>query len=286
MKYCRFERNGQARYGMVESVAGRDTVTQMLLAAPEDFPRGDGTQDLTVHEIPMQRIEPLLLDEIKLLPPVRPSKIVCVGRNYLAHVRELNHEVPTVPLIFLKPPSSLIGHGDVIRRPRISQRVDFEGDLALVVGKRCRHLQHGQVVWPYILGWTIVNDVTARDLQEPEKQWTRAKGFDTFCPVGPVVVARDEVDPWTGVGVETRVNGIVKQSGNTEDFLFSVEDIFVWITQAMTLEPGDLIATGTPEGVGPLLAGDVVEVSVSGIGTLRNRVEEEVIPEYEDKSKR
>ena len=276
MKYCRFEVKGRARYGMVESVAGRETITKMLLAAPEDFPVNKGPDDVTVYEVPMERMEALALDEAKLLAPVRPSKIVCVGRNYLGHIKELQHEVPKQPLIFFKPPSALIGHGDVIRRPKISQRVDFEGELALVVGKRCRHLQPGQVVWPYILGWTIVNDVTARDLQEPEKQWTRAKGFDTFCPVGPVVVARDEVDPWRGVTVETRVNGVVKQSGTTEDFLFSIEDIFVWITAAMTLEPGDLIATGTPEGVGPLLHGDVVEVSVSGIGTLRNRVEDEL----------
>lgn len=262
----------------MERVAGRDTITQILLAAPEEFPRTNRTDDVTVYEVPMERIAPLPLDEAKLLPPVKPSKIVCVGRNYLAHIKELNHDVPKTPLIFFKPPSSLIGHDDVIFRPRISQRVDFEGELALVVGKRCKHLKPGQVVWPYILGWTIVNDVTARDLQEPEKQWTRAKGFDTFCPVGPVVVARDEVDPWVGVTVETRVNGVVKQHGTTEDFLFSIEDILVWITQAMTLEPGDLIATGTPEGVGPLLAGDVVEVEVSGIGTLRNRVEDEVIP--------
>lgn len=283
MRYCRFQRDGRSRYGMVESVGGREMITQMFLAAPEEYPRTNREDDVTLYEIPMERMTPLPLDEVKLLPPVRPSKIVCVGRNYLAHVNELKNEVPKSPLLFFKPPSSLIGHGDVIQRPRISQRVDFEGELAVVVGKRCKHLQPGQVVWPYILGWTVVNDVTARDLQEPEKQWTRAKGFDTFCPVGPVVVARDEVDPWTGVTVETRVNGVVKQHGTTEDFLFSIEDIFVWITQAMTLEPGDLIATGTPEGVGPLFPGDVVEVEVSGIGTLRNRVEDEVIPAAEGK---
>jgi 2-keto-4-pentenoate hydratase/2-oxohepta-3-ene-1,7-dioic acid hydratase in catechol pathway len=155
-----------------------------------------------------------------------------------------------------------------VLRPKISQRVDYEGELGVVMGKTCYQPAAEEDVRTYLLGYTCVNDVTARDLQNKDGQWARAKGFDTFCPVGPLVT--DEIDPWTGIGVETRVNGGVRQQGNTSDFIFALDVIIRHIAQAMTLFPGDLIATGTPAGVGPVVAGDVVEVSVEGVGTLRN----------------
>lgn len=155
-------------------------------------------------------------------------------------------------------------------RPKISTRTDFEGELGVVIARRCHQLADGDDVRPYILGYTCVNDFTARDLQKKDSQWVRGKGYDTFCPVGPLVT--DEIDPWAGVQVETRVNGEVRQSGNTRDFIFSLEVVLRYISQIMTLEPGDLIATGTPEGVGPVVSGDVVEVSVEGIGRLKNPV--------------
>jgi 2-keto-4-pentenoate hydratase/2-oxohepta-3-ene-1,7-dioic acid hydratase in catechol pathway len=207
------------------------------------------------------------------MAPVRPSKIVCVGRNYREHASELGNEVPTEPLLFLKPPSSLLAPGGQIRRPRLSQRTDYEGELGVVIAKPCYKLTDGDDVRPYILGYTCVNDFTARDLQNKDDQWTRAKGFDTFCPVGPVVT--DEVDPWAGVGVKTQVNSDVRQDGNTRDFIFNLDVVLRYISQVMTLLPGDLIATGTPKGVGPVVAGDVIEVTVDGIGTLRNSVVDE-----------
>jgi 2-keto-4-pentenoate hydratase/2-oxohepta-3-ene-1,7-dioic acid hydratase in catechol pathway len=209
------------------------------------------------------------LSAAELLPPVTPSKIVCVGRNYREHVKEMGSELPAEPLLFLKPPSALLKPGGVVRMPAISERVDFEGELALVIGRRVRHMKEED--WRSALcGYTLANDVTARDLQNKDGQWTRAKGFDTFCPVGPVVA--DGLDPWAGVPVETRVNGEVRQSGNTRDFIFSLDAVIRYISQIMTLEPGDLIATGTPKGVGPVVAGDAVEVSIEGIGQLRNPI--------------
>lgn len=224
-----------------------------------------------------RRIEAIPLEEATLLPPVRPSKIVCMGRNYREHAAELGNEVPKEPLIFFKPTSSLLAPGGVVRRPKLSQRVDFEGELAIVMGKTCYQPPADADIRQYILGYTIVNDVTARDLQKADGQWWRAKGFDTFCPAGPIVT--DEIDPGfgpgAGVAVETRVNGQIRQSGNTSDFIFSLETLIRFIAQAMTLLPGDLIPTGTPSGVGPVVAGDVMEVSVGGIGTLKNSVVDE-----------
>ena len=207
------------------------------------------------------------LDQIKFLPPSTPSKIVCVGRNYLEHAKELGNDAPAQPLIFLKPPSSVIAPQEPIVLPRISQRVDHEGELAVIIARRCYHLKDDESVAPYILGYTCLNDVTARDLQKSDVQFTRAKGFDTFCPFGPVL----ETDRPPGSAlVETFVNGVNKQSGRIEEMIFSVDFVFRWVTQVMTLEPGDVISTGTPSGVGPLAPGDVVEVRVGGIGTLRN----------------
>ena len=266
MKYCRFQLGDQTHYGLIESTAGRDRITRLLLKPPQE---ADGDTD----DLPTRHMDHLSLAEATLLAPVQPSKIVCVGRNYREHAAELGHEVPTEPLIFLKPPSSLLAPGQNIRRPQISQRTDYEGELGVVISKRCYKLADGEDVRPYILGYTCVNDFTARDLQNKDNQWTRAKGFDTFCPVGPVVA--DELDPWSGVGVETWVNGQIRQQGNTRDFIFPLDVILRYISQVMTLVPGDLIATGTPQGVGPVVAGDVIEVSVEGVGTLRNSVVDE-----------
>ena len=265
MRYCRFQMQGRAEYGLIESVAGRDEITRLLLKPPDE---GADPEDL-----PTKAIAHVSLAEASLLAPVRPSKIVCVGRNYRAHAAELGHEVPSEPLIFLKPPSSLLAPGGLIRRPRISERTDYEGELAVVIGRVCSRLAPEEDVRPYILGYTALNDFTARDLQKKDNQWTRAKGFDTFCPVGPLVTS--EVDPWAGISIETRVNGAVRQNGNTRDFIFPLDVIIRYIAAVMTLLPGDLIATGTPEGVGPVVSGDVIEVTVDGIGTLRNTVTDE-----------
>ncbi len=263
MKYCRFQLSGSAHYGLVESVAGNDEITRLLLQAPH---QSDGD----VEGLPSRRTDRIPLADASLLPPVQPSKIVCVGRNYREHAAELGSDIPTEPLLFFKPPSSLLPPGATILRPKVSERTDYEGELGVVIGRRCSQLADGDDVRPYILGYTCVDDFTARDLQKKDGQWTRAKGFDTFCPVGPVVA--DGLDPWAGVHIETRVNGEVRQSGTTLDFIFPLDVVIRYISKIMTLEPGDLIATGTPAGVGPVVAGDSVEVSIPAIGTLRNPV--------------
>ncbi len=260
MSYCRFQHENVTRYGLIESVSGVDTITRTLASAARSWAEFEGGERAD-----------LPLSAVRLLSPVEPSKVVCIGRNYREHAKELNHPIPTEPLFFLKPPSSVIATGDHIRRPNtLSQRVDYEGELGVVIGKRCYRLRQGEDVRPYILGYTCVNDVTARDLQDKDGQWTRAKGFDTFCPVGPVVA--ENLDPWKGVNVQTRVNGQLRQNGTTTDFLFPLDTLIRFIAQVMTLEPGDIIATGTPVGVGPLQPGDSVEVTVEGIGTLKNPV--------------
>jgi 2-keto-4-pentenoate hydratase/2-oxohepta-3-ene-1,7-dioic acid hydratase in catechol pathway len=265
MRYCRFEWEGQARYGLVEFLAGSEHVTRLLLTPPE------GSESL--EDIPTKRIDPLPLAGNKSLAPVQPSKIVCVGRNYREHASELGNEVPPEPLLFFKPPSSLLNPGGNIVRPRISERTDYEGELGVVIARPCRRLGPDEDVRPYILGYTAVNDFTARDIQKKDGQWTRGKGFDTFCPVGPLVT--NEIDPWAGVTVETRVDGEIRQQGTTRDFIFPLDVILRYIAAFMTLMPGDLIATGTPAGVGPVVAGNVVEVTVEGVGTLRNPIVDE-----------
>jgi 2-keto-4-pentenoate hydratase/2-oxohepta-3-ene-1,7-dioic acid hydratase in catechol pathway len=265
MKYCRFRLNGSAHYGLVESVAGNneDEITRLLLQAPHN-------SDGDVEGLPSRRVDRIPLRQASLLPPVEPSKIVCVGRNYREHAAELGSDIPTEPLLFFKPPSSLLPPGGTILRPKVSERTDYEGELGVVIARRCHRLADSEDVRPYILGYTCVNDFTARDLQKKEPQWVRGKGFDTFCPVGPLVV--DGLDPWLGVQVETRVNGEVRQSGNTREFIFPLDLVIRYISQIMTLEPGDLIATGTPKGVGPVVAGDVIDVSIESIGQLHNTV--------------
>jgi 2-keto-4-pentenoate hydratase/2-oxohepta-3-ene-1,7-dioic acid hydratase in catechol pathway len=199
---------------------------------------------------------------------LRPSKIVAVGRNYVAHAKELGHEIPTEPLIFLKPTSSIVGDEDDVVYPKASRRVDHEAELAVVIGRRCKDVNEGDA-FDYVRGYTCANDVTARDLQETDDQWTRAKGFDTFCPLGPEIV--EGLDP-SALRVVARVNGEVRQDGHTSDMLFPVPVLVAYISSVMTLEPDDVILTGTPPGVGPVQRGDIMEVEVEGIGVLRNRV--------------
>lgn len=210
------------------------------------------------------------LSGVRLLAPVTPSKIVCVGRNYAEHAKELGNAVPVEPLIFLKPPSSLNGPGGEIVYPAISAHLSYEGEVGLVIGRRARNVR-AEEAWDYIGGLTIVNDVTARDLQKRDGQWTRGKGFDTFCPVGPWWVEAGEGE-FRGMRVITRVNGEVKQDAPVTDMIFDPGAILQFVTEFMTLEPGDLIATGTPPGVGSLEVGDVVAVEVTGLGVLENRV--------------
>jgi 2-keto-4-pentenoate hydratase/2-oxohepta-3-ene-1,7-dioic acid hydratase in catechol pathway len=222
----------------------------------------------TFFENPLPTGEEVPLDDVRLLAPVLPSKLVCVGRNYAAHAAEWGLDVPKEPLLFLKPSTAVIGPDDPIRLLPISKRIDYEGELAVVIGRIARHVK-AEDVYRYILGYTMANDVTLRDLQHTKDQWARAKGFDGSCPLGPWIAT--DVDP-NGVWVETRLNGDVVQRANTEDLAFGVATLIEYITEFMTLLPGDVILTGTPEGVGPLTAGDVVEVEVDGVGTLRNPV--------------
>ncbi|PYT71389.1 MAG: 2-hydroxyhepta-2,4-diene-1,7-dioate isomerase [Acidobacteria bacterium] len=209
------------------------------------------------------------LSDIRLLAPAEPSKIVCVGRNYAAHAAELGNELPKEPLIFLKPSTSVIGPEEPVILTKFSHQVEHEGELAMVIGRHCSHLRDTDDALSYLLGFTCLNDVTARDLQKSDVQFSRAKGFDTFCPVGPHI--ETDLDP-ASLQVETRVNGALRQSGKTSLMIYPVPVLIRWISRMMTLLPGDLIATGTPAGVGPLVSGDTVEVAISGIGVLRNPV--------------
>src|SRR5205807_978518 len=209
------------------------------------------------------------LGDVRLLAPAEPSKIVCVGRNYAAHAAELGNELPKEPLLFLKPSTSIVGPEEPIVLTKYSKQVEHEGELALVVARRCSHLRDPEDALSYLLGYTCLNDVTARDLQKSDVQFTRGKGFDTFCPVGPHI--ETDLDP-SSLLVETRVNGAIRQSGKTSLMIYPAPFLVRWISRMMTLLPGDVIATGTPAGVGPLAAGDTVEVAVSGIGVLRNPV--------------
>src|SRR5437867_10902263 len=209
------------------------------------------------------------LSDIRLLAPAEPSKIVCVGRNYAAHAAELGNELPKEPLIFRKPSTSVIGPEEPVILTKFSHQVEHEGELAMVIGRHCSHLRDTDDALSYLLGFTCLNDVTARDLQKSDVPFTRAKGFDTFCPVGPHLETGR--DPSTLV-VETHVNGVRRQSGSTSLMIYPPAFRVRWISRMMTLVPGDVIATGTPAGVGPLVAGDTVEVSVAGVGVLRNPV--------------
>ncbi|MGH9873989.1 MAG: fumarylacetoacetate hydrolase family protein [Pyrinomonadaceae bacterium] len=224
----------------------------------------------TIESFPNPRTdEAIPVSEVHFLAPVTPSKIVCVGRNYREHAAELGNKMPDEPLLFLKAPSAIIANGASIERPPQSQQVEHEGELGVVIARQARRLTEKEDPLSYVLGYTCVNDVTARDLQRKDVQFTRGKSFDTFCPVGPFVV--DGVDP-LNLTVTTRVNGAIKQNGRTADMAFSVPFLIRYISNIMTLYPGDLIATGTPAGVSPMKDGDVVEVEIEGIGLLRNPV--------------
>jgi len=261
MKICRFlpyssSQTAQrldsvtAKFGLIEG----DQVIELAATPWFELSRGTRTYPLA---------------DVRLVAAVTPTKIVCVGRNYAAHAAELGNEIPKEPMIFLKPPSSIVGPGEPIVLPKYSQRVEHEGELAIVIGKTCSHLGEHDNPLSYVFGYTCANDVTARDLQKADVQFTRAKGFDTFCPIGPHI--ETELDP-ANVIVETRVNHDLRQSGSTSLMIYPCAFLVRWISRMMTLLPGDVISTGTPAGVGPLLANDTVEVSVTGIGVLRNPV--------------
>ena len=223
----------------------------------------------TFFEDPLPTGEEVSFDDVRLLAPILPSKVVCVGKNYAAHAAEFGSEVPQEPLIFLKPSTAVIGPHDPISLLPISRRIDYEGEMAAVIGRIARNVRTEEA-FRVILGYTCANDVTLLDLQRTDDQWARAKGFDGSCPLGPWI--ETDLDP-NDVRVETRLNGEVRQAGQTSDMVFGVATLIEYVTTFMTLLPGDVILTGTPEGVGPLAAGDVVEVEVDGIGTLSNPVE-------------
>lgn len=206
------------------------------------------------------------LSQIELLSPCNPGKIVCVGLNYLDHARELEMEIPEEPIIFFKPATSVIGPEDKIKYPQMSQQVDYEAELAVVIAKEAKDLAEEEVE-DYILGYTCFNDVTARDLQNEDSQWTRAKSFDTFSPIGPTVVTDLKPDD---LQIQLFKNGVLKQDSNTSQMIFSIEEIVSFVSQIMTLRPGDVIATGTPPGVGEVESGDELEVKIEGIGSLIN----------------
>lgn len=249
MRLARFQVDDAARYGRVEG----DAVVE--LDAPWFGPAR-----------PTGRRWPLTA--VRLLAPTLPSKVVCLGLNYRDHARELNMALPSEPCLFMKPDTSVIGPGDTIRCPAMSQQVDYEAELAVVIGRTARNLSPAEARG-CILGYTCLNDVTARDLQRKDGQWTRAKGFDTFCPIGPWIT--DEIDP-DAAPIELRLNGALRQRSNTSEFVFKTAEAVSFISRIMTLKAGDVIATGTPFGVGPIKPGDVVEVRIEGIGVLSNPV--------------
>lgn len=249
MKLVRFLKNDQPCYGLIEGEA---------VYAIEGYIFGKFRQAEKVAT----------LTEVSLLAPCQPTKILGVGLNYRTHAAEVGQVVPPEPLLFFKPPSSVIGPLKPIVYPLLSQQVDYEGELAVVIGQRVRNVSP-EKARDFVLGYTCGNDVTARDLQRQDDQWTRAKGSDTFCPLGPYIVT--DLDP-AHLAIRTWVNGEIRQSAFTADMVFSVAELIAYISQVMTLEPGDVILTGTPAGVGPLQPGDVVEVEIEGIGTLRNPV--------------
>jgi 2-keto-4-pentenoate hydratase/2-oxohepta-3-ene-1,7-dioic acid hydratase in catechol pathway len=256
MKLCRFQPKDKAA-GRTEAFHGAisgETVRQL----PGDIFGKWGATD---------RSWPL--SDVKLLTPVEPSKIVCLGRNYVEHAAEFGNAPPKEPIIFLKPPSALLAPGDPIVLVPNVQRTDFEGELTIVIGRRCYQLSDSEDLRPYVAGYTLLNDVSARDYQALDKQWTRAKAFDTFCPLGPVIETEFDVAHGT---IETRLNGVRKQYAPLTAMIFPVDVIIRFVSRVMTLLPGDVIATGTPAGVSPMKAGDVVEITIDGIGTLRNPV--------------
>ena len=258
MRIARFSVDDEPKYGVVETDDPEGLVGTVAVLDSDPLYR------------PVQFTgEKLQLADVRLLAPVIPrSKVVCVGRNYAAHAQELGNEVPKEPLIFLKPNTSVIGPRDGIIYPEQTNDLHFEGELAIVIGRICRDLPKERVN-EVIFGYTIANDVTARDLQKSDGQWARAKGYDTFCPLGPWISTEFDA---SDVRVSTELNGEPKQDGRTSQFIFDIPEVLAYITSFTTLLPGDVVLTGTPAGVGPMLPGDEVSVSVEGIGTLTNRV--------------
>ncbi|MBI2906352.1 MAG: fumarylacetoacetate hydrolase family protein [Chloroflexi bacterium] len=253
MRIVRFAADGKVKYGTLAT-----DVIRVLKGSP--FDRGE---EWLGHDGAVYR-----LGDVKLLAPCRPSKLVCLGLNYRRHAEELNMKLPTAPLIFLKPSTAVVGPEAKIVLPRIYEQVDYEGELGVVIGRRARHVPKRR--WrDCVLGFTCVNDVTERRYQELDGQWTRAKSYDTFAPIGPWI--ETEMDP-SKVQVETYLNGQLCQSGCTDDLVFAIPELIGFITGVMTLLPGDIIATGTPYGVGPMRPGDAVEVRVEKIGALSNYV--------------
>jgi 2-keto-4-pentenoate hydratase/2-oxohepta-3-ene-1,7-dioic acid hydratase in catechol pathway len=250
MKIVRFKAGEDIAYGLAEA----DGVT---LYQGSPFVAWEATETMIPWE------------SVQLLAPVLPSKVVAVGKNYADHAEEMDSDVPEEPIIFLKPATSVVGPGANVVYPSISSEVHHEAELAVVVGKIARNIR-AEDASQYIFGYTAANDVTARDLQRKDGQWTRAKGFDTFCPLGPAI--ETELDPLERLAVISRVNGEVRQAGFTSDLVFGVAEILEFITRVMTLLPGDVVLTGTPSGVGPVEPGDVMEIEVDGIGVLANRV--------------
>ena len=242
----------------------------MSFAAIDGPPGAEGAREIADHPFgnPTFTGRRWAMGDVRLLAPILPSKVVGIGRNYHAHAAELGNAVPDEPMVFLKPSTSVIGPEAAITVPAVSHRVDYEGELAVVIGRPCHKVRAADAVG-VILGYTCANDVTARDLRAPNAPWLRSKGFDTFCPLGPWI--ETELDP-SDVTVTTTVNGDVKQDGHTSDLIFGLGELIEYCSAIMTLLPGDVILTGTPEGVGPLSAGDEVSVAVAGIGELTNRV--------------
>ncbi|MFP4654315.1 MAG: fumarylacetoacetate hydrolase family protein [Methanohalobium sp.] len=210
------------------------------------------------------------ISETEILPPVNPSKIVCIGLNYQDHANELGLKIPDEPLIFLKPSTSVIGHCDKIIYPDTSKHIEYEAELGIVIGKKCKHIYRHDAS-DVIAGYTCLNDVTARDLQKQDGQWTRAKSFDTFAPIGPFITTTEEIKPHNA-NIKCRVNGNLCQDSNTSNLIFGIPQLIEFISNIMTLLPGDIIATGTPPGVGEIHKGDVLEIEVEGIGVLKNEV--------------
>jgi 2-keto-4-pentenoate hydratase/2-oxohepta-3-ene-1,7-dioic acid hydratase in catechol pathway len=258
VRIARFSHGGEVSYGVVSPDGEMPEVTPIA-----GHPFGGGGPDvrLAAGSLP--------LADVRLLAPVLPTKVIAVGRNYAEHARETGAEVPSEPLIFLKPSTAVSGPGDPITRPtRLSQRVDFEGELAVVIGRVCREVPVDRVP-EVVFGYSCANDVTARDLQQSDGQWARAKGFDTFCPLGPWM--ETELDP-SDLLLVTTVNGEIRQNARTSQMVHSVADLVHFASQVMTLLPGDVLLTGTPAGIGPLVKGDEVAVAIEGIGTLTNPV--------------
>lgn len=250
MRIVRFEHDGAVGYGCVEG----DTVYRLEGSPFEDPKRG------TVVGA---------INDVRLLAPCEPTKVVAVGLNYRSHAQEMELDLPTEPILFMKPSTAVVGPLEDVMYPAMSQRVDYEAELAVVIGRRAKMLAPDEAA-SHILGYTCGNDVTARDLQKKDGQWTRSKGFDTFCPLGPWLVT--DLDDPNNVGLSCRVNGVVKQTGNTSDLVFDVFALVSFISQIMTLEPGDVVMTGTPSGIAPVKRGDVMEIAIEGIGVLRNTV--------------